>query len=174
MRRLSIYLIVALLTFAIGTVASALFYSVSPSAENAKKSVFKVETRTLLRDESQPLSNPCACEQVSITNERDAAPLASQEQKSPIIAGILNAKAKSLPNPAYPAIARAAHASGTVAVEVVIDERGCVQSARAISGHPLLQQAAVEAACHASFAPTRLSGQPVKVKGVLNYNFVVE
>jgi protein TonB len=84
---------------------------------------------------------------------------------------VLNGKAISLPKPAYPPIAKSAHASGTVVVQVTIDETGKVISAKAISGHPLLQQAAVQAAYQARFSPTQLSGQPVKVTGQINYNF---
>src|SRR5678816_1571975 len=58
--------------------------------------------------------------------------------RAPISGGVLNGKAISLPKPAYPPIARAAHASGTVVVQVTIDENGNVISARAVSGHPLL------------------------------------
>jgi periplasmic protein TonB len=94
--------------------------------------------------------------------------------RAPISGGVLNGKAISLPKPPYPPIARAAHASGTVTVQVTIDESGKVISAHAVGGHPLLQQAAVQAAYQANFAPTMLSGQPVKVTGVLTYNFVAE
>jgi TonB family protein len=93
---------------------------------------------------------------------------------APISGGILNGKAVSMPKPAYPAVARAARASGTVTVQVTIDESGKVASARAITGHPLLQQAAVQAAYGARFSPTLLSGQPVKVTGVITYNFVAQ
>jgi protein TonB len=93
---------------------------------------------------------------------------------APISGGVLNGKAVSLPKPAYPAIAKAARASGTVSVQVTIDEAGRVISARAVSGHPLLQGAAVQAANGARFSPTLLSGQPVKVTGVINYNFVAQ
>jgi protein TonB len=86
----------------------------------------------------------------------------------------LNGKALSLPHPPYPAIARAARASGTVVVQVTIDENGQVISARAVSGHPLLQAVAVAAARQARFSPTKLSGQPVKVTGVITYNFVAQ
>jgi protein TonB len=87
---------------------------------------------------------------------------------------VLNGKAISLPKPAYPAIARTARASGTVVVQVVIDENGRVISAHAVSGHPLLQGVAVSAARGARFSPTKLSGQPVKVTGVITYNFVAQ
>lgn len=91
-----------------------------------------------------------------------------------ISGGVLNGKAISKPQPAYPAIAKAAKASGTVVVQVLVDEQGNVISARAVSGHPLLQQSAVAAARQAKFSPTMLSGQPVKVTGVITYNFVAQ
>jgi TonB family protein len=90
---------------------------------------------------------------------------------APISGGVLNGKATSLPQPPYPPIARAAHASGTVTVQVTVDEGGSVISARPVSGHPLLQAAATAAARQAKFTPTKLSGQPVKVTGVIIYNF---
>ena len=88
--------------------------------------------------------------------------------------GVLNGKAISLPKPAYPPIAKAARASGVVTVQVTIDENGSVISANAISGPPLLRAAAVGAARQARFSPTKLSGQPVKVTGVINYNFALQ
>ena len=94
--------------------------------------------------------------------------------RAPISGGVLNGKAISLPKPGYPPIAKAAHASGTVVVQVLIDENGNVVSANAVSGHPLLIQAAVSAARSAKFSPTKLSGQPVKVTGVIQYNFVAQ
>lgn len=93
---------------------------------------------------------------------------------APISGGVLNGKAISLPKPNYPPIARAARASGTVVVQVLIDENGNVVSAKAVSGHPLLQAVAVSAARQARFSPTKLSGQPVKVTGVIQYNFVAQ
>jgi TonB family protein len=93
-------------------------------------------------------------------------------QRAPINGGVLNGSATSLPQPAFPAIARAAHASGEVTVQITVDETGNVVAARAVSGHQLLLAAAVTAARQARFAPTRLNGEPVKVTGVLVYNFV--
>ncbi len=93
---------------------------------------------------------------------------------APISGGVLNGKAVHLVTPPYPAIARSAHASGAVQVQVLIDENGNVISARAMSGHPLLQGAAVAAARSSKFTPTKLSGQPVKVNGVIIYNFVAQ
>lgn len=86
--------------------------------------------------------------------------------------GVLNGKATSLPKPPYPAAAKAVRAGGQVSVQVLIDENGSVVSASAVSGHPLLRAAAAAAARGARFSPTLLSGQPVKVSGVITYNFV--
>ncbi|MFN0279773.1 MAG: TonB family protein [Pyrinomonadaceae bacterium] len=95
-----------------------------------------------------------------------------RQPKKHISGGVLNGKATSLPKPAYPAAAKAIRASGSVNVQVLIDESGRVISASAVSGHPLLRAAAVSAAQAATFSPTRLSGQPVKVSGIIAYNFV--
>jgi TonB family protein len=101
--------------------------------------------------------------------------LTRQSGESRIInGGVLNGKTKDMPVPEYPVIARAAHASGAVTVEITIDESGAVVAARAVDGHPLLQAAAVNAARRASFTQTRLNGEPVRVTGVLIYNFVAQ
>ena len=102
------------------------------------------------------------------------APTPPPKPRAPISGGVLNGKAISKPQPAYPPIAKAARASGTVTVQILVDEQGRVVSATAVSGHPLLQQAAVSAARQARFSPTLLSGQPVKVSGVITYNFVLQ
>ncbi len=86
--------------------------------------------------------------------------------------GVMSSKATSLPKPAYPQTARQARVSGAVNVQVVVDRDGSVISATATSGHALLRQAAVQAARQARFQPTLVSGQPVKVSGLIVYNFV--
>lgn len=86
---------------------------------------------------------------------------------------LLNGKATYLAKPTYPAAARAVHAEGMVTVKITIDEDGSVIAAEAINGHPLLRAASEAAAREAKFLPTLLSGQPVKVSGILTYNFVL-
>ncbi len=86
--------------------------------------------------------------------------------------GVLNGKATELPKPPYPAAARAVRASGAVSIQVLIDENGDVFSARAVSGHPLLRSASAIAACESRFTPTLLAGIPVRVAGIITYNFV--
>ena len=95
-------------------------------------------------------------------------------KRAPVSGGVLNGKAITLPKPEYPAAARQANVSGTVVVQVTIDEYGNVISARVVSGHPLLQAAAVAAAREAKFSPTYMMGEAVRVSGVLTYQFVAQ
>ena len=91
-----------------------------------------------------------------------------------IIEGIESGHAVELPRPAYPPIARGAHAAGTVEVKVIVDVDGTISAAVAISGHPLLQAAAVGAARKARFTPWKYKGEPVKIIGIIQYNFVAQ
>ncbi len=86
---------------------------------------------------------------------------------------VLNGKAISLPRPEYPSLAKENRVSGTVVVKITIDEAGLVKSAADMCGaHPFLRSAAEQAALRARFTPTLLGGKPVKVEGVIVYNFV--
>ncbi|HWN11553.1 MAG TPA: TonB family protein [Pyrinomonadaceae bacterium] len=87
-------------------------------------------------------------------------------------AGILNGKAISLAKPDYPPEARNARVSGTVVVQVWIDETGRVFRACAVSGASKLRRSSELAAYRSQFSPTKLSGKPVKVTGVITYNYV--
>lgn len=101
-------------------------------------------------------------------------PKPTVEQKKPptlVTGGVLNGKATYLAKPAYPQTAKQMGISGAVNVQVTIDEQGNVISAAVVSGHPLLRVGAVNAARQSKFSPTLLSNQPVKVTGVIVYNF---
>ena len=91
----------------------------------------------------------------------------------PVSGGVLNGTAVNLPQPLYPEAAKRMRIGGTVSIEVVLDESGKVVSAVAVSGPALLREAAIQAALKARFSPTKLSGQPVKVSGVINYKFAL-
>ncbi|MGE3466074.1 MAG: energy transducer TonB, partial [Pyrinomonadaceae bacterium] len=112
-------------------------------------------------------------------------------QTKVINGGVVNGKAVSLPKPTYPEAAKQAGISGSVSVNIIIDESGSVIFAEAdlfnqkvrlsadgtTSLDPVevpleLREAAEAAAMLARFSPTLLSGEPVRVKGKLVYNFV--
>src|SRR5262245_19957787 len=73
--------------------------------------------------------------------------------------------------PPYPSIAKAANASGSVHVEILVSETGEVIEAHAVGGHPLLRDPAVQAARGWTFKPTEISGRAVKSRGILTFNF---
>ncbi|HEV7395539.1 MAG TPA: TonB family protein [Pyrinomonadaceae bacterium] len=86
---------------------------------------------------------------------------------------VINGLAIDLPKPPYPLIAKNSHIEGTVSVQVLIDENGKVISAHSMSGHAFLTGEAVRAAYRARFSPTKIGEQPVKVSGIITYNFVL-
>jgi protein TonB len=87
--------------------------------------------------------------------------------------GVITGLAIALPAPLYPPIARQMRVQGAVNVQVLVDETGKVISAKAVLGNPVLMHAAQQAAMTARFSPTKLGDQPVKVSGVITYNFVL-
>jgi protein TonB len=87
--------------------------------------------------------------------------------------GVITSQATYLPKPVYSEIAKRLRVQGTVSVQVLVDEQGRVVSAKAVSGSPFLIPEAQKAAMQARFSPALLSGQPVKVSGVITYNFVL-
>jgi protein TonB len=91
----------------------------------------------------------------------------------PVSGGVLNGTAVLLPPPVYPEAAKRMRTQGVVTVDVILDETGKVVAANASSGPSILRDAAVQAALKAKFSPTKLSGQPVKVSGVINYKFAL-
>jgi TonB family protein len=93
-------------------------------------------------------------------------------ESDPISGGVLNSKATNLVTPQYPVAAKAVRASGTVNVQVTVDESGNVISASAVNGHPLLKQSAEQAARASKFNPIIKDGQAVKYTGVIVYNFI--
>ena len=100
-------------------------------------------------------------------------PSPAPKPMKPVSGGVLNGTALSLPPPAYPESAKRMKIQGLVTVEVVLDETGKVISANATDGPQMLRDAAVLAAKRARFSPTKLSGMPVKVSGVINYKFAL-
>lgn len=109
---------------------------------------------------------------VSETSNRIAAEIDGVKAPRTISGGVVNGKALKLPKPEYPPAAHAVRASGAVSIQVLVDTNGEVFSAQAVYGHPLLQAASTVAACGAKFSPTTLEGSPVKVSGIITYNFV--
>jgi TonB family protein len=101
---------------------------------------------------------------------------ASPGGKRVVEGGVINGKAIYKPQPEYPPAARGARAQGLVQVKITVDETGKVIEAKVFdnSPHPLLSRASEEAAIRARFTPTLLSGEPVKVNGIITYRFILQ
>ncbi len=90
---------------------------------------------------------------------------------------VLRQKAVRRLQPEYPPIAKAAHATGMVKVEIDIDiSDGKVIAARVISGHPFLRDSAVKAALGWRFPPALITTGPgpIIVRGTLSFDFGAE
>lgn len=112
----------------------------------------------------------------TLKKETPKTPAAEQTKKETrmVTGGVVNGKAVKLIKPQFSPAAKAVKAGGAVNVQVVIDEKGNVISASAVSGHQLLRKSAEDAARASKFTPTFLTGQPVKVTGVIVYNFALQ
>jgi protein TonB len=109
--------------------------------------------------------------------EVEKAPLPPEPPKPKTIrapSSLIMSNVIEMPKPAYPEIAKRTGIQGSVNVQILIDESGKVISAQAVNGSAMLTKAAVEAARRARFTPTKLGDQPVKVQGVITYNFVLQ
>jgi len=124
-----------------------------------------VEAKTVAVNSNSPVP------MVNLGDEPPPSP--APRPTKPVSGGVLNGTALTLPPPAYPESAKRMKIQGVVTVEVVLDETGKVISANATDGPQLLRDAAVLAAKRARFSPTKLSGMPVKVSGVINYKFAL-
>lgn len=174
------------------------------SGEVASRDVPEVNSRTLVvisdRNFDPPISGvptgpfnphgagssdgrPNGATLVDLTNEDIPPPrqvpaiqptAASKPPKVINVSTLLNGRAISKPIPPYPQIAKITRVSGVVTVQILVDETGRVVSAHATNGPQMLRLAAVRAAYEARFSPTILGTQPVKVSGLMTYNFVLQ
>ncbi len=157
--KLTLKMIVALLTFALGLAAAACLAYCRP----AQNQTANEASPSQAKEESQKVE------------DEDTGCLDPNLPKPKIVVhfGVLNSKAIELPKPEYPAEAKAANISGEVKAVVVVDEEGKVAWARVHSGHHLLQSAVKKVVCRARFKPIKVGGQAVKVNGILTYKFVL-
>jgi len=73
--------------------------------------------------------------------------------------------------PVYPPLARQTRISGTVRLHAIIGKDGAITSLEVMSGHPLLQQAALDAVRQWRYQPTLLNGEPVDVDTTIDVIF---
>jgi periplasmic protein TonB len=124
-------------------------------------------------DKNDCLTCPDTASTVTMT-EKPPTPLVEKPPTTQRVTSVvLSSKAVALPQPPYPMMAKQMRIQGLVSVQILVDEQGKVISAQVVSGNPALSTAARDAALRARFTPTTLNGQPVKIQGVINYNFTM-
>lgn len=132
------------------------------AAEAARKGVFEPAQKN-----NKPVNSFGA---VTFDLPGPKLPVDEDADPPPEDGGVLKGLAHSLPAPVYPPVARMAKVWGEVQVQILINEEGEVTGAGPLTGNPL-HEAAVKAACIAKFRPTLLVDKPVKVSGIITYNF---
>jgi TonB family protein len=147
----------------ISDVVGKTIYSIDPTNRTATKSVigsFGFGTASGIRGTAGAMVLPVPPQ------------IAGRQMK--LSGSVLEGSAIKKVAPAYPVPAKAAGAQGQVQVNVTVDESGNVSAAEVVSGHPLLRDAALEAARQWKFRPTQLGGDAVKVQGLLTFNFTLQ
>ncbi|HTT32996.1 MAG TPA: energy transducer TonB [Methylomirabilota bacterium] len=102
-----------------------------------------------------------------------APPPPKPKQTGPLRVGgnVQAAKIINRVQPIYPPLARQTRISGTVRLHAIIGKDGMIQSLEVVSGHPLLQQAALDAVRQWRYQPTLLNGDPVDVDTTIDVIF---
>ena len=124
-----------------------------------------------MEDEFAPLKQKYS-ERITLKTKDDTTKAALAPDAQIVKKGVVNGIALSLPRPAYPSEAKRVGAEGRVEVQVIIDEQGTVIYACAVKyDHLSLTESSEIAAYQSKFAPTLLSGKPIRVFGTVVYSF---
>lgn len=134
---------------------------------HSKDSSEKNKNRQRHTDQAGKQNDPVQSEKEQSGRAKNRDSDKSKANKQTIASGDLSKRIASSPRFAIPPQAKAAGASGPVKVRVEVDENGRVLSATALSGHPMLREAAAKAARTMKFTPTLLQGQSVKTTGTI-------
>jgi TonB family protein len=97
---------------------------------------------------------------------------ASPAEPVPLSGEITPPKLVTQVPPVYPPLARKARIQGIVILQAIVDQTGHVSSVRVISGHPLLNSAAVDAVSKWVYEPAQSHGKPIPVIMTVTVRFV--
>ena len=100
-----------------------------------------------------------------------AVPKVATPQRVRVSSGVQQGNLVNKVTPIYPPIAKNARISGTVVLQAIISKTGVVENLHAISGHPMLIPAAVEAVKQWRYKPYYLNGEPVEVETTVSVIF---
>jgi TonB family protein len=150
---------------------------------NGKEVQLRNAVENVLKGVEPPPSNsPLPRAAVASDEARIKANASTDGQKSDVLApklvtvseNALNTRATKRAQPNYPAEAKAAREQGQVQVAITVSESGKVIEANPIAGPEMLRAAAAKAARQWEFTPPTISGDPVKMRGILVFNFTLQ
>ena len=107
----------------------------------------------------------------SIVGSTAPPPKVATPQKVKVSSGVMEGQKLNAPNPTYPQMARIAHILGDVILQATISKTGSIENLRAVNGHPILIQAALDAVRQWKYKPYILNGEPVEVETTIKVQF---
>jgi periplasmic protein TonB len=108
-----------------------------------------------------------------MSSQPTAIPKAATPQRIKVSQGVTSGLLVRKVQPAYPPLAKQARISGSVVLQAVIGKDGTIQNLRAVSGHPMLIQSAIDAVRQWKYKPYFLNGEPVEVDTQVTVNFTL-
>ncbi len=102
-----------------------------------------------------------------------AVPKVATPQRVRVSSGVTAGNLINKVQPIYPPIAKNARIQGSVVLQAIISKTGVVENLHAVSGHPMLIPAAVEAVKQWRYKPYYLNGEPVEVETTIQVNFTL-
>jgi protein TonB len=98
-------------------------------------------------------------------------PKVAAPQKVRISSGVMEGQRTHYVEPTYPQMARIAHIQGDVTLQATISKNGVIENLRAVQGHPILIQAALDAVRQWKYKPYILNGEAVEVETSITVKF---
>jgi TonB family protein len=129
------------------------------------------EDRKARREDAHPMPNKVPAPSAAQTNKEDhtgtskRVRLSEEESKSLLI---------SVVTPSYPPLAQQTNVQGTVVLDAKVNKEGVVETAKVISGHPLLIESALAAAKQMRYRPYIQNGEPVDVSTQITVQFTLK
>ena len=91
----------------------------------------------------------------------------------PVSGGVMEGYLVKQAQPVYPHMAQIAGVQGDVILQAMIDREGNIVQLQAVSGHPMLVPAALDAVRQWRYRPYRLNGEPVEVETQITVRFIL-
>jgi len=98
-------------------------------------------------------------------------PKVAAPQKLRVSQGVMDGQLVRRVEPTYPQMAKIAHIQGDVILQATISKTGVIENLRAVSGHPILIQAALDAVRQWKYKPYELNNEPVEVETTIKVQF---